>query len=86
MKLPDIMSVDQFRKLSEGGYFTIRRSHRFWSGNFTDQTIEQFLMRQLKAPGGLAHGRGLTACTQAKFVHVIPRCVPICNALETTHI
>lgn len=60
----------------------IRRSHRFWSGIFTDQTNEQVLMRNLKAPGGLAHGRGVTESMQAKFVHAIPRCIPICNALE----
>ena len=80
--LQDQMQPEQFKRLSEEGYFTIRRSHRFWSGNFTDQTIEQLLTRQLKAPGGLAHGRGLTPSTQAKFVHVIPQCAPICNALE----
>ena len=80
--LPDQMQPKQLKRLSEEGYFTIRRSHRFWSGNFTDQTIEQLLMRQLKAPGGLAHGRGLTPSTQAKFVHIIPQCAPICNPLE----
>ena len=49
--LLDIMQPAQFKKLTKNGYFTIRRCHRFWSGNFTDQTIEQVLMRQLKAPG-----------------------------------
>ena len=81
-KLPSIMLEDQYEQFSQAGYFTIRRCHRFWSGNFTDQTIEQDLMRQLKAPGGLAHGRGLTASTQAKFVHTMPKCTPICNDLE----
>ena len=80
--LPDQMQPKQFKRLTEEGYFTIRRSRRFWSGNFTDQTIEQLLMRQLKSPGGLAHGRGLTPSTQAKFVHVIPQGAPICNALK----
>ena len=46
--------------------FTIRREDEFWSGNFTDQTIEQFLMRMLKVSGGLAHGRGITDSTQTK--------------------
>ena len=40
-------------------------------------------MRQLKSSGGLAHGRGLNASMQSKFVNVIPRCVPVCNELET---
>jgi predicted phosphodiesterase len=77
-KLPDIMSHSQFQKFTENGYFTIRRTDKFCAGNFTDQTIEQILMRMIKAPGGLAHGRGITPSTQAKLVHVLPRC----NALE----
>ena len=76
------MPEEQYKTFVKEGYFTIRQSHRFWSGIFSDQTIEQVLMRNLKAPGGLAHGRGLTESTQAKFVHAIPKCVPICNALE----
>ena len=81
-ELPDIMGKDQFMKFTEGGYFTIRRSDIFWNGNFTDQTIEQVLMRLLKAVGGVAHGRGITPSTQARLVHTMPKCVPICNALE----
>ena len=80
--LPTIMPEDQYKTYVKEGYFTIRWSHRFWSGIFTDQTIEQVLMRSLKAPGGLAHGRGITDSTQAKFVHAIPKCIPICNSLE----
>ena len=80
--LPNIMRPDQYEHFTKNGYFTIRKSHRFWSGNFSDQTIEQVLMRQLKVSGGLAHGRGITASRQAKFVHVMPRCVPICNKQE----
>ena len=81
-ELPNIMSENQYRAYTQKGYFTIRRSHRFWSGIFTDQTIEQTLMRSIKAPGGLSHGRGLTDSTQATFVHAIPRCIPICHSLE----
>lgn len=48
----------QYRQLSSGGMFTVRRNTKHWNGNFTDQVIEQNLMRMIKAPGGLAHGRG----------------------------
>lgn len=47
-KLSQIMDDDQFAKYPSEGYWTIRRSNRFWSGNFTDQTIEQVLMRMSK--------------------------------------
>ena len=39
-------------------------------------------MRQLKSSGGMTHGRGITESTLTKWVHALPRCVPICNALE----
>ena len=80
--LPNVMGEAQFRSFTEDGYFTIRRTDKFWDGNFTDQTIEQVLMRMLKVPGGLAHGRGINDSTRTKWVHVIPRCIPICNSLE----
>lgn len=82
-QIPDILTPNQLRNFTVDGYFTIRRTDRYWSGNFSDQTIEQVLMRMLKAQGGLAHGRGITPSTQAKLVHVLPKCVPICNALES---
>ena len=40
-------------------------------------------MRMLKAPGGLAHGPGITDSTQTKWVHVMPRCILICSYLES---
>ena len=67
--LPNIMSEDQYKAYIQQSYYTIRRSHRFWSGIFTDQTIEQTLMRSINAPGGLSHGRDLTESIQASFIH-----------------
>lgn len=37
----------------ENGQFTVRRSEKFWSGTWTDMTIEQSLMRSGKTHGGL---------------------------------
>jgi len=80
--LESVMSAEQFRNYTERGFFTIRRTEKFWSGNFSDQTIEQNLMRLLKTTRGVARGRGITDSTIAKWVHAMPRCVPICDALE----
>lgn len=63
-QLPHILSEEQFQKYTSEGYWTMRRSNRFLSGNFTDQTIEQVLMRMVKTRGGHAHGSGVTASTQ----------------------
>ena len=30
----------------------------------------------------MTHGRGITDSTLTKWVHVLPRCVPLCDALE----
>ena len=80
--LEHTMPGNEYAIFTEKGYFTIRRSDSFWGGNFSDQTIEQFLMRQLKTSGGLTHGRGITDSTLAKWVHALPRCIPICDELE----
>ena len=56
-ELPKFMPEEQYKTFVKEGYFTIRQSHRFWSDIFSVQTIEQVFMRNLKAPGGLAHGR-----------------------------
>ncbi len=51
-QLESIMSEADYQQFTESGYFTIRRNDRFWGGTFTDQTIEQELMRLLKSSGG----------------------------------
>ena len=82
LELKSKMPSDEYLKFTTQGYFTIRRSHRFWAGIFSDQTIEQWLMRQLKSPAGLTRGRGFTESTAAKFVHALPKCVHLCHSLE----
>ena len=39
-------------------------------------------MRMLKTNGGMTHGRGITDSTLTKWVHALPLCVPVCDALE----
>ena len=75
-------SADQLKQFTTSGYFTICRSEHFWSGNFTDQTIEQELMRLLKTSGGITHGRGITDSSLMKWVNALPHTIPICDALE----
>lgn len=80
--LEEVMPPEEYQLFTDNGYFTIRRRDSFWSGNFSDQTIEQFLMRTLKLSGGMTHGRGITDSTLTKWVHALPRCAPICDELE----
>ena len=39
-------------------------------------------MRILKTSGGMTHGRGISDSTLTKWVHALPHCVPLCDALE----
>lgn len=64
------------------GYFTIRRTEKFWSGVWSDMTIEQVLMRSLKSIGGLTGGRGITATTIATWINSMPTCSRVCEAME----
>jgi len=80
--LEKTMPADEYPLFADKGYFTIRRLDDFWSGNFSDHTIEQCLMRMLKTSGGMMHGRGITDSTLTKWVHTLPCCIPICDALE----
>ena len=76
------MPSDEYKLFTENGYFTIRRQHTFWGGNFSDQTIEQFLMRTLKTSGGMTHVQGITDSMLIKWVYALPCCASICDALE----
>ncbi|KAG1677893.1 Multidrug resistance-associated protein 4 [Nymphon striatum] len=80
--LDQTMPVCGYKLFSEKEYFTIRRRDSFWGGSFSDQTIEQFMMRMLKISGGVTRGWGITDSTLPKWFHALPRCVPICDALE----
>lgn len=62
------MSVNEYSQFTDKGYFTVRRTDRFWRGNFTDQTIEQDLMRLFKSSGGMTRGRGITDSTLTKWI------------------
>lgn len=61
------MSESEYKKFTTEGYWTIRRSDKFFSGIFTDQTIEQTLMRLLKFEGGLFR-RGVTESVAHQWI------------------
>ena len=62
------MTVTKFDNFLNCRYFTIRCSNRYWSGIWTDITIEQVLMRSMKSSGGLTHGRGITDSIVLKWI------------------
>ncbi len=76
------MDPEEYAQYTHRGYFTIRRTDKFWSGVWSDMTVEQVLMYSMKTAGGLTRGRGITESTLAKWVCALPLCLPLCNALE----
>lgn len=77
-----ISDAYELAQLTSDGYFTIRRTHKFWSGVWSDMTIEQVLMRSMKSQGGLTHGRGLSDSVLAKFVLTTLTLLDVSNNME----
>lgn len=82
LKLENKLSREEYKAFTDKGYFTIRRSGKYWSGTWTDMIIEQCLMRPMKAVGGLTHGRGISNSTLSKWIHGSPYCLKVQEALD----
>lgn len=68
-ELKSKLTTLDYERFVTNEYFTIRRSDKFWSGIWSDMTIEQTLMRSMKSNGGLTtYGRGITDSTMAKWI------------------
>ena len=81
-RLESVLPPTDFEKYTNNGYFTVRRTNRFWAGIWTDMTIEQVVMKNLKGRHGVTRGRGITDSTLAYFTSALPACVPIMEAIE----
>ncbi len=53
--LEEKMPTEDWEKFVGDGYFTIRRTSKFWSGVWSDMTIKQVLMRAMKDDWGAPH-------------------------------
>ncbi|CAD6231375.1 GSCOCG00012225001-RA-CDS, partial [Cotesia congregata] len=79
LNLEKIMTPEEFHSFTVLGYFTIRRTDKFWSGIMSDQTIEQTLMKMFKSSGELTHGRGITESTLASWTLGMIRLQDVCE-------
>lgn len=76
------MGFRNYHDFVSKGYFTIRRSDKFWSGIWSDMTIEQTLMRSMKSTGGLTRGRGLTDSVLTKWILGMPVMQKVSESIE----
>ena len=67
--------------LFQQGYYTIRRSDRFWAGLWTDLVIEQSLMRTAKSRGVLTRGGGITESVRLLWVLSGHKCAEVHEAM-----
>lgn len=80
--LQQVMTVNEYQKFTENSYFTIRRSDKMTSGNWTDMSIEQTIMRLLKSEGGVTHGRGISDSVLARWILAIPIAYEVIDQIE----
>ena len=78
-KLPQIMSEEQFQKYGTHQKDTGQCAEVICFGLGISQPGDRISVDETR--GGLAHGRGVTAITQSKMVHILPRTAPMCESL-----
>lgn len=71
----------EYKRFTEDGYFTSRRSNTYWAGIFSDQTIEQTLMRAMSVEGG-PFKRGSSESVVIKWIKGILYTKDIIEGLE----
>ena len=65
------------------GFHSVRKSDRFWAGLSSDLIIEQGMMKSLKSPSGLTHGRGMSECVRNTWVQSMHECASLHTALKS---
>lgn len=80
--LPLNMPHNEYQEFTADGYFTIRRTEKYWCGVWSDMTIEQTLMKNMKSIGGITYGRGFTESVLKKWVFGLPVAHHLCESVE----
>lgn len=74
------MDPEEFDNFTKGGYFTIRRTDKAWSGVWSDMVIEQTLNHFFGTD--LRHGRGVTPSVVARYLIGMPSAFSVMECLE----
>lgn len=76
------MTADEQLRFINESNFTIRRTNQFWSGNWSDMTIEQTFKRSMKIIGGLTHCQCIINSTLNKWILGLPVADDVCENLQ----
>ncbi|GBM49351.1 hypothetical protein AVEN_148679-1 [Araneus ventricosus] len=77
------LSDQEFEIFGREGYFTVRRSDKFWCGVWTDMTIQHVLMRFMKVRSGLTQDRNMSDGVVARWICTMPGSFQVTEAVET---
>ena len=65
------------------GFYSIRRTHHFWAGLWSDLVIDQFvMMRTIKKRRGFTRGRRMAESTSNLWVATMHNCCEVHHAME----
>uniref|UniRef100_A0A6M2DQ66 Putative product n=1 Tax=Xenopsylla cheopis TaxID=163159 RepID=A0A6M2DQ66_XENCH len=77
------MDPSEFHDFTNKGKFTVRRSKKYWCEIWSDQTIEQTLMkRSMKARGGITRRRGFSDNVLSKWTLAMIVMQNVCDEIE----
>lgn len=82
LQLEGQLPPTDYNKFVNQGFFTIRRTEKFWSGIWSDMTIEQTEKKDSKSIGGITHGRGITDSVLGKWILAMPTISEVTNKVS----
>ena len=79
----EALDVNKHEKFITEGYWTIRRSSKYWCGIPSDQAVECGVMKLFKHPKeGLTHGKGTDEEDLARWILSLPIFIKILQSFE----
>ena len=81
LDLRNKMNPEVFTQFTTNGFFTAIRTDKFFSGIFSDQTIEQTLMKAMKVNGG-TFKRGVTESIVYKWIKGVIHTKDVIEGIE----
>ena len=72
-----------YKRFSEHGFHSVRRSDRYWAGLSTDLIIEQVMMRSIKSSSGLIRSPGFTEAVRFMWLYSMHSCTQVHDAMTS---
>ncbi|GBN57918.1 hypothetical protein AVEN_192966-1 [Araneus ventricosus] len=80
--LKSTMGVEEYKKFTVQGNFTVQQTFKFWFGTWSDMTFQQSLMKNMKTFGSLTHGCGVSDSVLLRWTQGMTALQHICDGIE----